>query len=106
MQVLMWPWMVSGHAEICGSCCMMASRFENNISGHQHKENLMTDSRKALREQGLKIRTEVLGKKYVEAALNNVNAFNGGLQDLLNEYCWGAGWGGEGLTRKERSLLN
>ncbi len=66
----------------------------------------MTDSRKALREQGLKTRTEVLGKKYVEAALNNVNAFNGGLQDLLNEYCWGAGWGGEGLTRRERSLLN
>lgn len=66
----------------------------------------MTDSRKALREQGLKTRTEVLGKKYVEAALKNVNAFNGGLQDLLNEYCWGAGWGGEGLTRRERSLIN
>ncbi len=66
----------------------------------------MTDSRKALREQGLKIRTEVLGKKYVEAALNNVNAFNGGLQELLNEYCWGAGWGSDGLTRKERSLVN
>jgi 4-carboxymuconolactone decarboxylase len=66
----------------------------------------MTDSRKALREQGLKTRTEVLGKKYVEAALNNVNDFNRGLQDLLNEYCWGAGWGGEGLTRRERSLIN
>src|SRR5687768_3032670 len=66
----------------------------------------MTDSRKALREQGLKTRTEVLGKKYVEAALNNVNDFNRGLQDLLNEYCWGAGWGSEGLTRRERSLIN
>src|SRR5687768_1987052 len=66
----------------------------------------MTDSRKALREQGLKTRTEVLGKKYVEAALNNVNDFNRGLQDLLNEYCWGAGWGGSALTLKERSLLN
>jgi 4-carboxymuconolactone decarboxylase len=66
----------------------------------------MTDSRKALREQGLKIRTEVLGKKYVEAALNNVTPFNAGLQELLNEYCWGAGWGSEGLTRRERSLIN
>ena len=67
---------------------------------------MLEDSRKALRAKGLKIRTEVLGKKYVDAALNNVNEFNGGLQDLLNEYCWGAGWGGEGLTRKERSLVN
>lgn len=64
------------------------------------------DSRKALREKGLNIRTKVLGKKYVEAALNNRNAFNSGLQDLLNEYCWGTGWGGAELTLKERSLLN
>lgn len=64
------------------------------------------DSRKALRAKGLKIRTEVLGKQYVDAALNNVNDFNGGLQDLLNEYCWGTGWGDETLTRRERSLIN
>jgi 4-carboxymuconolactone decarboxylase len=24
----------------------------------------------------------------------------------LNEYCWGAGWNGPGLSRKERSLIN
>lgn len=67
---------------------------------------MSTDSRKALREQGLKTRTEVLGKQYVDAAMNNRNDFNSGLQDLLNEYCWGMGWSGTGLTRKERSLLN
>jgi 4-carboxymuconolactone decarboxylase len=66
----------------------------------------MTDSRKALRELGLKTRTEVLGKQYVDAAMNNRNEFNSGLQDLLNEYCWGAGWNGGGLSRKERSLIN
>jgi len=64
------------------------------------------DSRKALRAKGLKIRTEVLGKKYVEAALTNRNAFNNGLQDLLNEYCWGSAWSGKNLTRRERSLIN
>jgi len=64
------------------------------------------DSRKTLRDKGLKIRKEVLGKKYVEAALNNRNDFNAGLQDLLNEYCWGAAWGGKALTRRERSLIN
>ncbi len=67
---------------------------------------MSTDSRKALREIGLKTRTEVLGKQYVDAAMNNRNDFNSGLQDLLNEYCWGAGWNGPGLTRRERSLIN
>jgi len=67
---------------------------------------MSTDSRKALRELGLKTRTEVLGQKYVDAAMNNRNAFNSGLQELLNEYCWGAGWNGPGLSRKERSLIN
>jgi 4-carboxymuconolactone decarboxylase len=64
------------------------------------------DSRKNLRERGLKIRREVLGDKYVDASLNNANDFNRPLQELLNEYCWGGAWGREGLTRRERSILN
>ncbi len=67
---------------------------------------MSNDSRKALRELGLKTRTEVLGAQYVEAAMNNRTDFNGGLQDLLNEYCWGAGWNGPGLSRRERSMIN
>lgn len=67
---------------------------------------MSTDSRKALRALGLKTRTEVLGQKYVDAAMNNRTEFNQGLQELLNEYCWGAGWNGPGLSRKERSLIN
>jgi len=67
---------------------------------------MSTDSRKALRALGLQTRTEVLGKKYVDAAMNNRNDFNSGLQDLLNEYCWGAGWSGAGLSRKQRSMIN
>lgn len=64
------------------------------------------ETRKQLREQGLAIRREVLGDRYVDAAMNNVTDFNRPLQELLNEYCWGAGWGRPGLTRKERSLIN
>ena len=67
---------------------------------------MSNDSRKALRELGLKTRTEVLGAQYVEAAMNNRTDFNSGLQDLLNEYCWGAGWNGPGLSRRERSMIN
>lgn len=86
---------------------MMPTPIHNNNSGFRNSEEKMsTDSRKALRELGLKTRTEVLGKQYVDAAMNNRNDFNSGLQDLLNEYCWGAGWNGPGLSRKERSLIN
>ena len=65
-----------------------------------------SDSRQDLRERGLAIRRQVLGDKYVDAAMSNVTDFNRPLQELLNEYCWGAGWGREGLTRKERSMIN
>jgi len=64
------------------------------------------ETRKELREKGLKIRREVLGAKYVDAALNNMNEFNAPLQDLLNEFCWGGAWGRGVLSRKERSIIN
>ena len=67
---------------------------------------MSSDSRKDLRERGLKIRREVLGEKYVDAAMNNATEFNRPLQELLNEYCWGAGWGREGgLSMRERSIV-
>jgi 4-carboxymuconolactone decarboxylase len=63
------------------------------------------DSRKNLRERGLATRREVLGPKYVENAMSSITDFNRPLQELLNEYCWGAGWGRDGLSRKERSMI-
>jgi 4-carboxymuconolactone decarboxylase len=65
-----------------------------------------SDSRKDLRERGLAIRRQVLGDKYVDAAMSNATDFNRPLQELLNEYCWGAAWGRDGLSRKERSMIN
>ena len=61
---------------------------------------------KAIYDKGLAIRRAVLGDAYVDAALKNVDDFNRPLQDMLNEYCWGAVWGREGLPRKTRSMLN
>ena len=61
---------------------------------------------KAIYEKGLAVRRAVLGDEYVNAALKSVDDFNQPLQDLLNEYCWGAVWGREGLPRKTRSMLN
>jgi 4-carboxymuconolactone decarboxylase len=59
-----------------------------------------------LYEQGLKVRKAVLGEKYVERALANVNSFNAPLQELVTEWCWGKIWGRPGLDRRQRSLLN
>ena len=59
-----------------------------------------------LYERGLKIRKEVLGDAHVERALANVDDFNREFQALVTEYCWGAIWGREGLSRKQRSLNN
>ena len=61
---------------------------------------------KAMHDKGLGVRRKVLGDDYVDAALKNVDDFNQPLQDVLNEYCWGAIWGREGLPLKTRSMLN
>ena len=61
---------------------------------------------KAMYDKGLGVRRAVLGDEYVDAAMKNVDDFNQPLQDILNEFCWGAIWGREGLPRKTRSMIN
>lgn len=62
-------------------------------------------TRKQLHDLGLSIRRKVLGNEYVDRAQANATDFNRSFQTLLNEYCWGAGWGSEGLSMKERSMI-
>ncbi len=57
-------------------------------------------------QRGLHIRSEVLGAEYVDRALADADDFTKPLQDLVTEYCWGAVWGREELSRKTRSMLN
>jgi len=57
-------------------------------------------------EKGLEIRKAVLGKEYVENSLKNADDFNLPMQELSTEYCWGWAWGREGLSRKQRSMIN
>lgn len=61
---------------------------------------------KAMFEAGLKNRREVLGAEYVDKSIASADDFNKPFQELLTEYCWGAVWGREGLTRQQRSMLN
>jgi len=57
-------------------------------------------------ERGLAIRKSVLGAEFVDAAFKAADDFNRPLQDLVTEYCWGAVWGREDLSKKTRSMLN
>jgi 4-carboxymuconolactone decarboxylase len=61
---------------------------------------------KARFDKGLEVRTAVLGKDYVEASMKNADDFNRPFQEFVTEYCWGAAWGSDGLSRKTRSMLN
>lgn len=61
---------------------------------------------KELFDKGLAIRKSVIGAEFVDKALSTADEFNMPLQELVTEYCWGAVWGREGLSKKTRSLLN
>ena len=59
-------------------------------------------------DKGLKIRREVLGAENVDQNIEkgSQDDFHGAIQDVVTEYCWGMGWGREGvLERKTRSML-
>ncbi|SHH50066.1 carboxymuconolactone decarboxylase family protein [Pollutimonas bauzanensis] len=57
-------------------------------------------------ERGLEIRKSVLGKEFVEKSIASADDFNMPMQRLTTEYCWGAVWGRDGLSKKTRSMLN
>jgi 4-carboxymuconolactone decarboxylase len=61
---------------------------------------------KELFDKGLKIRKEVLGAAYVEKALAGADDFSMPLQEMATETCWGYIWGREGLSRRDRSVVN
>ena len=63
----------------------------------------MTDADRA--EQGMRVRREVLGDDYVDAAAARTTPFSEPFQDLITRYAWGEIWGRPGLARTERSMI-
>jgi 4-carboxymuconolactone decarboxylase len=57
-------------------------------------------------DDGLAVRKAVLGAEFVDKAIASADEFNRPLQELVTEYCWGAIWTREGLSRRSRSMLN
>ncbi len=57
-------------------------------------------------ERGQKVRREVLGDAYVDAAAKSLNDFNRPFQELITETVWGNVWSRPGLDRRTRALIN
>jgi 4-carboxymuconolactone decarboxylase len=58
-----------------------------------------------LYERGLEMRKKVLGAAHVEQALANTDSFSQPLQEMVNEYCWGAVWSRPGLQPRIRCMI-
>ena len=56
-------------------------------------------------EQGITVRTEVLGEKHVGRSLENLNDFNADFQNFISRFAWGEVWSRPGMPRHTRSLV-
>ena len=59
-----------------------------------------------LYEAGLAVRREVLGSAHVDASLAAATDFSRDLQEYVTQYCWGDIWSRDGLSHRDRSLIN
>jgi 4-carboxymuconolactone decarboxylase len=57
------------------------------------------------KEEGMKVRREVLGDAHVDAAIERTSEFTADFQDLITRYAWGEIWARPGLDRKTRSAI-
>ena len=62
----------------------------------------MTDER---RDEGTKVRREVLGDAHVDRAIARTSDFTADFQDLITRYAWGEIWSRPGLDRRTRSCI-
>lgn len=56
------------------------------------------------REQGMKVRREVLGDAHVDRAETEKDEFTADFQDFITRYAWGDVWSRPGLDRRSRSI--
>jgi 4-carboxymuconolactone decarboxylase len=58
-----------------------------------------------LHDKGLAMRKQVLGAAHVEKTLSTVDKYTQPLQEIVNEYVWGAVWARPGLKPRDRSMI-
>jgi 4-carboxymuconolactone decarboxylase len=84
----------------------MPRKPRRSLRARRFRDNWSVIMDKATFDKGLEIRKSVLGAEFVEKSINSADDFNRPFQELVTEYCWGAVWGREGLSKKTRSMLN
>lgn len=57
------------------------------------------------RDEGMRVRREVLGDEHVDRAVEKTTDFTRGFQELITQYAWGEIWTRPGLDRKTRSCI-
>jgi 4-carboxymuconolactone decarboxylase len=57
------------------------------------------------REEGMRVRREVLGDEHVDAAVAGTTEFTEAFQDFITRYAWGDVWTRPGLDRRTRSCI-
>jgi 4-carboxymuconolactone decarboxylase len=57
------------------------------------------------KDEGMRIRREVLGDEHVDAAIERTTEFTADFQDLITRYAWGEIWARPGLDRRTRSCM-
>ena len=87
---------------------------DNSISGNANQSANQSISqitnqntnRNANFDNGLKVRTEVMGAEHVKRSLDSATPFTQPLQDWIIEHAWGSTWQDDSvLPRKYRSLI-
>ena len=84
---------------------MDSSAMENKNRENSHMENSHIKSN-ANYQNGLKVRTDVMGEAHVKRSLDSTTGFTQPLQDWIIEHAWGSTWQDDAiLPRKYRSLI-
>ena len=54
---------------------------------------------------GMQVRREVLGNEHVDRAEAEKSDIDAPFQDLITSSAWGTVWAGDGISRRDRSML-
>jgi 4-carboxymuconolactone decarboxylase len=57
------------------------------------------------RDEGMRVRREVLGDDHVDRAIAAATRFTEPFQDMITRYAWGGVWSRPGLDRRTRSAI-
>lgn len=84
---------------------MDSSAMQNKNRENSDMENSHIKSNSNY-QNGLKVRTEVMGEQHVKRSLDSATGFTQPLQDWIIEHAWGSTWQDDSvLPRKYRSLI-